>query len=109
MALFEMFRRKLSPKAGALSEMGEFLNNKLKEAIAQWGKDGIYAISLFVYDNCDNPCEPTVTLGYNTEENFRQQIAWASDEIEAKWNDVANRRYSGNASYVFPATLVTEE
>ena len=86
MALFEMFKRKLSPQTGALSEMGEFLSNKLKEAIVQWEKHGIYAISLFVYDTCDNPCEPTVTLGYNTEENFCQQIVRASDEIEAKWN-----------------------
>ena len=86
MALFEMFKRKLSPQTGALSEMGEFLNSKLKETITQWGKHGIYAISLLVSDNCDNPCEPTVTLGYNTEENFRQQIAQAFDEREAKWN-----------------------
>ena len=86
MALFEMIKRKLFPQTGALSEMGEFLSNKLKETIVQWEEHGIYAISLFVYDNCDNPCEPTVTLGYNTEENFCQQIARASDEIEAKWN-----------------------
>ena len=86
MELFEIFKRKLSPKVGTHSEMGEFLNSKLKETITQWEKHGIYAISLFVYDNFDNPCEPTVTLGYNTEENFRQQIAQASDESEAKWN-----------------------
>ena len=86
MELFEIFKRKLSPKVGTLSEMGEFLNSKLKETITQWEKHSIYAISLFVYDNFDNPCEPTVTLGYNTEENFRQQIAQASDESEAKWN-----------------------
>ena len=86
MALFEMFKRKLSPQTGALSEMGEFLSNKLKEAIVQWEKHGIYEISLCVYDSRDNPCERTVTLGYNTEENFCQQIVRASDEIEAKWN-----------------------
>ena len=73
-------------KADLLSEMGKFLKNELKLIITQWEKSNIYAVSLFVYDNCDNPCEPTLILGYNTEENFQQQVKNAYDEMEAKWN-----------------------
>lgn len=67
-------------------EMKAVLTDKIKECIQGWDKSGIYAVSLFVYDNDDNPCEPTVTLGYNTEECFRTSLEYASDEQEAKWN-----------------------
>lgn len=67
-------------------EMKAVLTDKIKECIQNWDKSGIYAVSLFVYDNDDNPCEPTVTLGYNTEESFRDTLEYASDEQEAKWN-----------------------
>ena len=32
-----------------------------------WTDEDIYAVSLFVYNENDNPCKPTMTLGYNTE------------------------------------------
>lgn len=66
--------------------MKEILLNKIKEKIKTWDKCDIYAISLWVNDNNDNPCEPTVTLGYNTETHYKTQISKASSELEARWN-----------------------
>lgn len=66
--------------------MKNLLLNEIKKSIIGWKKDGIYAISLFVYDNNDNPCEPTVTLGYNTEKQFKRKKRHAYNEREACWN-----------------------
>ena len=66
--------------------MREFLKNLIISSIKDWTDNGIYAISLFVYDENDNPCKPTVTLGYNTETQVRKEISNTSDELEARWN-----------------------
>lgn len=58
----------------------------MEEAILQWEEDDIYAISLYVYDEEDDPCRPTVTLGYNTERQVMESLQDASDEQEARWN-----------------------
>lgn len=51
---------------------------------------GIYAVSLFVYDEDDDPRKPTVTVGFNTEadvaDNTDPSKVWATDEQEARWN-----------------------
>lgn len=62
------------------------MESKIKSVIANWVTLDIYAVSLFVQDFCDNPCEPTVTLGYNTEQQYKKTIAIASCEEEARWN-----------------------
>ena len=62
------------------------IRTQIMDTIGKWSKSDIYAISLWVQDNEDNPCEPTFTLGYNTETNYRNQIPYASDEQEARWN-----------------------
>ena len=49
-------------------------------------EEEIYAFSFFVYDDEDDPRRPTVTIGYNTNSNFQNQINRASNEAEAKWN-----------------------
>lgn len=54
--------------------------------IEKWTDPEIYAISLFVYNENDNPCKPTVTLGYNTETQVKEVLAIASDGQEARWN-----------------------
>ena len=66
--------------------MKDKLKEKIITAIEGFEEPDIYAISLFVYDNEDNPCKPTVTLGYNTELNVMENISNASDEREARWN-----------------------
>jgi len=63
--------------------------NKFKNVITSWNQDvinEIYVISFFVYDIDDDPCYPTVTLGYNTKSNYEDSIPYAYDKGEAKWN-----------------------
>lgn len=66
--------------------MKQILLEQIKNKIAAWDKSDIYAVSLFVYDMNDNPCEPVVVLGYNTMEQFQAEIPHADGEQEAKWN-----------------------
>ena len=66
--------------------MKEILLNQIKEKIKEWDKSDIYAISLWVNNNDDNPCEPTVILGYNTEKHYKTQIKNAANREEARWN-----------------------
>lgn len=66
--------------------MKETLRNLIISNIERWVAEDIYAISLFVYDQEDNPCKPTVTLGYNTETQVKNEVGNAGDELEARWN-----------------------
>ncbi len=58
----------------------------IEDTVSSWEEPDIYAISLFVYDDEDNPCKPTVILGYNTESEYRRNIRIADSEQEARWN-----------------------
>ena len=66
----------------------EQIEKLIIDSISVWTDIDIYVISLYVYDDCDNPCKPTVTLGYNTENQVQLEISkgFASDEGEARWN-----------------------
>lgn len=66
--------------------MRQILLNMIKETIEKWNIADIYAVSLFVYDENDNPSRPTVTLGYNTEQYLQDSIEDAENEREARWN-----------------------
>lgn len=66
--------------------MKEKLKSLIEQAISQWEEKDIYAISLYIQDEEDDPCRPTVTLGYNTEEQVTKALSDASDEQEARWN-----------------------
>lgn len=46
----------------------------------------IYAISFFIENEDDDPRQPTLTIGYNTEAQARHSIQGASDQAEARWN-----------------------
>ncbi|MFF7994731.1 hypothetical protein ACFZDG_33780 [Kitasatospora xanthocidica] len=48
--------------------------------------EDIYVVSFFIDNEKDDPRQPTLTIGYNTEAQFRRCIADASDEAEARWN-----------------------
>lgn len=54
--------------------MQQILLETIKEMIKKWDVRDIYAFSLFVYDENDNPSRPTVTLRYNTEQYFFDKI-----------------------------------
>lgn len=70
--------------------MKEILLELIKEKIITWDKKDIYAISLYVEDYLDNPFEPTVTLGYNTEKQvvtaLEKSFPKPTDKQEARWN-----------------------
>lgn len=66
--------------------MKEKLQALIERKIAEWEEEDIYALSLFVYDEEDDPRRPTVTLGYNTERQVKESLSDASDEREARWN-----------------------
>lgn len=66
--------------------MKEQLKKRIISNIEKWTDTDIYAISLFVNDDCDNPCKPTVTLGYNTEKQVTEELKENADEEEVRWN-----------------------
>lgn len=68
--------------------MKEQIKKLIIDSISTWTDEDIYVISLFVYDDCDNPCKPTMTLGYNTETQVQSEVdeGFAEDEEEARWN-----------------------
>ena len=78
--------------------MRNYLLKELKTKIEKWDTSDIYVISLFVYDEDDNPNQPTVTLGFNTLSNYEESIDVAWDEEEAKWNFAF---WLQNEEYVF--------
>jgi hypothetical protein len=67
----------------------ELMYQKIKGTIQKWPEDicrDIYAISFFIYDADDDPRCPTLTLGYNTNEQLKSVASGASDTGEVKWN-----------------------
>ncbi|MFF7047888.1 hypothetical protein ACFY94_05875 [Streptomyces griseorubiginosus] len=46
----------------------------------------IYALSFLIANEDDDPRQPTLTVGCNTEAQARRSIQDASDEAEARWN-----------------------
>jgi len=66
--------------------MKEQLKEAIMQTIASWDESDIYVVSLYVYDDNDDQCRPTVTVGYNTESYLNEQLEFASDEVEARWN-----------------------
>lgn len=66
--------------------MKELLKKSIIDCIGTWTDPDIYAISLLVSDDGDNPSKPTVTLGYNTKSNVKKEKENASSTSEARWN-----------------------
>lgn len=67
--------------------MKEFLMNCIKKEINKWDKSDIYAISFYEDHLHDNPTKPMVYIGYNTNEQVKNEIEEGNyEELEAKWN-----------------------
>lgn len=70
--------------------MKEKLQALIERKILEWQGEGIYeniyAISLYVYNEEDDPCRPVAVLGYNTKQQVERSVPLASDEQEARWN-----------------------
>ncbi len=77
-----MFRLFSHPDKKLETELFKLIKSKINE----WNCTDIYAISLYVESECDNPFDTTVTLGFNTETNYSNNISHAWDEQEARWN-----------------------
>jgi hypothetical protein len=55
------------------------------ETLSQDERGEIYVVSLFVYDEGDDPRRPTITVGFNTEADAATATQ-ETDEQEARWN-----------------------
>lgn len=65
--------------------MKEKIKELIKNSINTWEEQDIYALSLFLQDLDDNPLQPTVMFGFNTEKQFQKSLM-QTDELEARWN-----------------------
>ena len=72
--------------------MKERLQTLIVQKILEWREDGIceniYAISLYVFNEEDDPRRPVAVLGYNTRQQAEQSVPLASNGREARWNYV---------------------
>lgn len=65
--------------------MKEKLKILIEQAVAGITETDVYALSLFVYDVDDDPMQPTISFGFNTERQFQESLE-DTDELEARWN-----------------------
>jgi hypothetical protein len=63
--------------AGVESGLGSIPSNQ---------RDDVYAVSFSIYNDDDDPRRPSLIIGFNTNEKWRDSIAQASSSDEAKWN-----------------------
>lgn len=68
--------------------MKEILKDLISSNVNTWTDNDIYAISLYTYNDMDNPCKPTVMLGYNTDSQVKNVIdsLAAETDLDAKWD-----------------------
>lgn len=75
---------------GEGTAMKEQLQTLIEQKISEWQRDGIYeniyALSLYVFNEEDDPRRPVAVLGYNTRQQAEQSVPLASDGQEARWN-----------------------
>ncbi len=72
-----------------MDKLQSFIYEQIKNSILAWSDqilDDIYVISLYVESIDDDPRRPSVTLGYNTRQQWDKMTPKASDSNEAKWN-----------------------
>lgn len=66
------------------------LKKLMQSRIEKWRQEelseSIYAISLYVFNEEDDPHRPVAVLGYNTQEQVERSLPLASDGQEARWN-----------------------
>lgn len=69
------------------NHVSEKIENLIEESIKNLpNNNDIYAFSLYMYANNDEPLQQIVVFGYNTEEQVKDSINSASSPIEARWN-----------------------
>jgi hypothetical protein len=70
----------------ALQDHARRFIERALSAVSQEEAADVYVVSLFVYDEEDDPYRPTATVGFNTESEVAASAGSASDEAEARWN-----------------------
>lgn len=65
--------------------MKEKLKELMIESINSIQENDIYAFSIFLQDMDDDPLQPVIVFGYNTERQFEGSLN-ETDELEARWN-----------------------
>jgi hypothetical protein len=68
-----------------LDHLNTLATQAISSITASEGED-IYVVSFFIDNEDDDPRKPTLTIGYNTETQFRSSVPAASDAAEARWN-----------------------
>lgn len=63
----------------------EKIKELIKNSINTWEEQDIYALSLFLQDVDDDPLQPTVMFGFNTEKQFQESLM-ETNELEVRWN-----------------------
>src|SRR2546430_2657650 len=76
-----------------MPKLADYIYEAARDALAgipTEERPDIYVVSLFVYDEDDDPRRPTVTVGYNTDSDVARSAdpadAFFTDEHEARWN-----------------------
>jgi hypothetical protein len=76
-----------------MAKLADYIYDAARDALdatPQELRPDIYVVSLFVYDEDDDPRLPTVTVGYNAEADVARATdpaqAFPTDEHEARWN-----------------------
>lgn len=64
----------------------EFAVAAALRALSQEEKAGVYALSFYISDDDDDPRNPTLMVGFNTEAQCKASVAEASSADEARWN-----------------------
>lgn len=81
----KLFHRRKQEGPGA-RKLRETALRQIKQTMEGWREPDIYAVSIWMEDRGDNPCEPAFVLGYNTEAQYQRTISEAGSPLEARWN-----------------------
>lgn len=75
-----------TPPAMTFNDHLQHLVERALASILAADAGDIYALSFLIDNEDDDPRQPTLTIGYNTETQARRTIQDASDQAEARWN-----------------------
>lgn len=64
------------------------------KAIPAADAPGIYALSFYIYDEDDEPQQPALTVGYNTESQVKHVLDNAKDREGRRYPDLAEARWN---------------
>jgi hypothetical protein len=75
----------MNPTIDFALQLRSFVERALEELDVDTRRD-VYAVSFFVYDECDDPRRPTISISVNTNSHWRKSFHHDSESTEARWN-----------------------